>query len=107
MLTASPSLTPFGLSLGPTHPGWINLPQETLGFRRLRFSRSFSLLIPAFSLPPRPAHLTVRLRPNAERSPTPHTTRRRCKAAASVVRLSPDHYRRRTARPVSCYALFK
>ena len=57
MLTACPSLTPFGLGLGPTHPGRINLPQETLGLRRLRFSRSLSLLIPAFSLPPGPALL--------------------------------------------------
>lgn len=28
-------------------------------------------------------------------------------SGASVVHLSPDHYRRRTARPVSFYALFK
>ena len=57
MLTASPSPTPFGLGLGPTHPGRINLPQEPLDFRRIRFSRILSLLIPAFSLPPRPAIL--------------------------------------------------
>ena len=57
MFAACPSLTPCGLSLGPTHPGWINLAQETLGFRRLRFSRSLSLLIPTFSLLLRPAHL--------------------------------------------------
>jgi hypothetical protein len=57
MLAACPSLTPCGLSLGPTHPGWINLAQETLGLRRLRFSRSLSLLIPTFSLLLRPAHL--------------------------------------------------
>ena len=107
MLTACPSLTPCGLSLGPTHPGWINLPQEPLDLRRLRFSRSLSLLIPTFSLPPRPAHLTVDLQPTTERSPTPCHARRHDRAAASVVRLSPDHCRRRIARPVSCYALLK
>ena len=30
----------------------------------------FSLLMPTFSLPPRPHVLTVMLQPNAERSPT-------------------------------------
>ena len=29
ILTCCPSLTPFGLSLGSTNPGRINLPQET------------------------------------------------------------------------------
>ena len=107
ILTACPSLTPLGLSLGPTHPGRINLPQEPLGFRRLRFSRSFSLLIPTFSLPPRPAILTNDLHPTTERSPTTMPVRRPTPFRASVACLSPDHCRRRTARPVSCYALFK
>ena len=47
ILPHCPSLTPFGLSLGTTNPGRINLPQETLDFRRARFTRAFSLLIPA------------------------------------------------------------
>ena len=38
MLTRCPSLTPFGLSLGPTNPTRINLPSETLGLRRTCFS---------------------------------------------------------------------
>ena len=38
ILTGHPSLTPFGLSLGSTNPGRINLPQETLDFRRYGFS---------------------------------------------------------------------
>ena len=38
ILTESPSLTPFGLNLGSTNPGRINLPQETLDFRRYGFS---------------------------------------------------------------------
>ncbi len=47
ILTHYPSPTPFGLGLGSTNPGRINLPQETLDFRRLVFSSRFSLLIPA------------------------------------------------------------
>ena len=41
MLTNCPSPTPFGLGLGPTDPERINLPQETLGIRWMRFSRIF------------------------------------------------------------------
>ena len=51
VLTRFPSATPFGLALGPTNPERIDLAQETLGFRRTRFSRVFSLLVPAGSLP--------------------------------------------------------
>jgi hypothetical protein len=39
MLTGCPSPTPFGLGLGPTNPTRIDLPSETLDFRRTRFSR--------------------------------------------------------------------
>ena len=38
ILTGCPSPTPFGLGLGSTNPGRINLPQETLDFRRYGFS---------------------------------------------------------------------
>ena len=41
MLTGCPSPTPFGLGLGPTNPTRIDLPSETLDFRRTRFSRVF------------------------------------------------------------------
>src|SRR5207245_10285204 len=44
--------------------------QEPLGFRRAGFSPALSLLVPALSLPPRPAVLAVGLRPIAECSPT-------------------------------------
>ena len=47
MLTCCPSATPFGLALGPPNPGRIYLPQETLGFRRGRFSLPLSLLMAA------------------------------------------------------------
>ena len=70
IFTGYPSPTPFGLGLGSPNPGRTNLPQEPLGFRRADFSSAFSLLIPGFSLLPRPALLTVRLHPTAARSPT-------------------------------------
>ena len=70
ILTGCPSSTPFGLDLGSPNPGRTNLPQETLGFRRADFSSAFSLLIPGFSLLPRPAVLSIRLHPIAARSPT-------------------------------------
>jgi hypothetical protein len=50
ILTSCPSPTPRGLGLGPTNPTRINLPSEPSGFRRERFSRSLTLLMPAFSL---------------------------------------------------------
>jgi len=39
ILTGCPSPTPLGLGLGPPNPTRINLPSETSGFRRTRFSR--------------------------------------------------------------------
>ena len=45
--------------------------------------------------------LTVWLVSDHQRSPTNH----RFRSFGAI--LTPDHYRRRTARPVSCYALFK
>jgi len=68
--TVQPSPTPFGFSLGPTNLPRTNLPEEPLGFRRTGFSPVFSLLIPAFSLPPRPPLLAVWLHSTTERSPT-------------------------------------
>ena len=106
ILTGCPSPTPFGLSLGSPNPGRTNLPQETLDFRRADFSSAFSLLIPGFSLLPRPAVLTVRLHPNAARSPTTLPPEAG-KSAASVADLVPIIVGARRRRPVSCYALFK
>ena len=107
IFTGCPSPTPFGLDLGSPNPGRTNLPQETLGFRRADFSSAFSLLIPGFSLLPRPAVLTVRLHPITARSPTRCLTRRQGKFAASVSGLVPIIVGARRHRPVSCYALFK
>jgi hypothetical protein len=84
----------YPLGLGPTNPTRIHLPSETLGLRRTRFARAFSLLIPAFSLRLARGRLTASpsSRPNA---PLP---KRRglwlapgsSLATASVVGLSPD-----------------
>ena len=65
-----PSDTPFGLSLGPDLP-WADEPSPG----NLRLSMAWiltmlSLLIPAFSLLPRPALLSVCLRPTIECSST-------------------------------------
>ena len=68
MLTRFPSATPFGLALGPTNPERIDLPQETLDFRRAGFSPALSLLVPAGSLPSTPPVLAVWLQRKTERS---------------------------------------
>jgi hypothetical protein len=76
MSTGCPSPTPFGLGLGPAKPRRTNLAWETLGFRRERFSLSFSLLMPGFALRPGPRLLSVPLHswPNA---PLPRPSLRR------------------------------
>ena len=107
ILTGCPSPTAFALGLGPAKLRRTNLALETLGFRRGRFSLPFSLLVPAFSLPLRPEVVTVLLQPTVERSSTTRQARGPAAFAASVTGLRPDYYRRRNARPVSCYALFK
>jgi hypothetical protein len=87
--TVCPSATPFGLALGPAKPGRTNLPQETLDFRPERFSLSFSLLIPAFSLLHRPGLLTVSLL-SVQDAPLPPQVNLR--SAASVAGLSPVEF---------------
>ena len=90
MLTRFPSATPFGLALGPTNPERIDLPQETLGFRRTRFSRVFSLLVPAGSLPYPPPVLVGRASHSSmECSSTNRRERTLSYSAASVTDLSP------------------
>ena len=53
-----------------TNPTRTSLPWETLGFRCIGFSPMFSLLMPTFSLLPRPQVLPILLRPTTVRSPT-------------------------------------
>ena len=107
ILTRFPSPTALALDLGPTDPGRISLAQETLGLRRTGFSPVLSLLVPTFSLLPRPRLLTVTLLPNAERSPTAHSHLSDYEPAVSAICLAPLHFRRRSPRPVSYYALFE
>ena len=78
------------------------LPQESLGLRRAGFSPALSLLKPTYSLPDAPRILPDPLQCRQERSPTTP-----CGVRSFGSLLIPDHYRRRTPRPVSCYALFK
>ena len=58
ILTCCPSVTPFGLALGPTNPGTIRVALETLGLRWAGFSPAFLLLMPTFSLRNAPRWLT-------------------------------------------------
>ena len=82
-----------GLALGPTNPERTILPPEPCGFRRARFSRAFSLLIPAFALHRGPRPVPRPLRPPAD-APLPPGPRwdpsRRFGRP-----LSPEHSRRR------------
>ena len=59
--TCSPSTTSFDLALGPDLPRADQLYPGILGYSAKRILTSFSLLIPAFSLPDAPPLLTVRL----------------------------------------------
>ena len=74
---------------------------ETLVFRRAGFSPALSLLMPTFSFVTAPACLTAHLQGRHD-APLPPL---RAHGFGNV--LMPDHYPCGTARPVSCYALFK
>ena len=107
ILTCYPSSPPFGIPLGPTNPSLITIAKETLVFRREGVSPSLRLLVPAFSLRLTPPRVTPWLHRRDGRSPTTPHIRRYVTSAVSVIRLSPDHLRRKDSRPVSCYAFFK
>ena len=101
--TCFPSTTPFGLALGPDLPRADQLYPGNLRYSAVRILTLLSLLIPAFSLLIPPRILPVPLRRSLECSSTDvllHPT-------ASVLCFSPGHFRRRTSRLVSCYALFE
>jgi hypothetical protein len=92
------------LGLGPTNPERNDLAQEPLGMRCVRFSRTlrYSCRHSHF----RPLQPASRRTFVAERNaPLPITSRG--DPAASAAGLAPFHCRRRTTRPVSCYALFQ
>ena len=71
--TCCPSATPFGLTLGPDLP-WADEPSPgNLRLSTARILTLLSLLIPAFSLLPRPHVLSIMLLPTTECSSTAHT----------------------------------
>ena len=100
--TCCPSATTLVLALGPDLPRADQLYSGNLGYSAIRILTLFSLLIPAFSLPCSPQLLPVLLLP-ACNAPLPILS----DPLVSVVRFSPGHFRRRTSRPVSYYALFE
>ena len=100
--TCCPSATPLGLALGPDLPRADQLYSGNLRYSAWRIPTSISLLIPAFSLPYTPQLLTVLLR-RVCNAPLPIPS----DSSASVSCFSPGHFRRRTSRPVSYYALFE
>ena len=102
--TCCPSATLLSLALGPDLPRADQLYPGNLGYSAVRILTLLSLLIPAFSLPYAPPLLTVRLR-HLRNAPLPMHLMTH--PAASVVCFSPGHFRRRTSRLVSCYALFE
>ena len=101
--TSCPSTTTFVLALGPDLPRADQLYPGNLGYSAVRILTLLSLLIPAFSLLKRPHVLPVMLRPFKD-APLPMYL---LHPSASVVCFSPGHFRRRTSRPVSYYALFE
>ena len=100
--TCYPSTTSFDLALGPDLPRADQLYSGNLGYSAERIPTSLSLLIPAFSLPGTPQLLPVLLH-RASNAPLPYHT----VSCASVSCFSPGHFRRRTSRLVSYYALFE
>ena len=100
--TCCPSATALALTLGPDSPRADQLYPGDLGYSATRILTLFSLLIPAFSLLSTPQLLTVLLLP-ACNAPLPIFS----DSLVSVARFSPGHFRRRTSRPVSYYALFE
>ena len=100
--TCYPSTTSFDLALGPDLPRADQLYSGNLRYSAGRIPTFLSLLIPAFSLPYSPQLLPVLLLP-ACNAPLPIFS----DSLVSVARFSPGHFRRRTSRPVSYYALFE
>jgi hypothetical protein len=98
----------LSLTLGPDLP-WADEPSPgNLGFSTVKFLTSLSLLIPAFSLVPRPHVFPVVLLPVALCSPTVAASNFFSTAPHSFgMQFSPEHFRRRLTRLVSCYALFE
>ena len=101
--TCYPSTTSFDLALGPDLPRADQLYSGNLRYSAGRIPTFLSLLIPAFSLLKSPQLLPVQLLP-FKNAPLPID---QINSTASVVCFSPGHFRRRTSRLVSYYALFE
>ena len=84
----------------------IIIAKETLCFQRWGLSPHLWLLVPTFSLPYAPQNLTVLLH-SKWNALLPIVKINFYKFTPSVLRLSPDYFRRKVFRRVSCYALFK
>ena len=98
-----PSTTTLVLALGPDLPRADQLYPGNLRYSAERILTFLSLLIPAFSLLNNPQLLPVLLL-LIKNAPLPmycYIPRLRCRVSAPV------HFRRRTSRLVSCYALFE
>ena len=102
--TCCPSATHLCLALGPDSPRAEKLYPGNLGYSAWRIPTSISLLIPAFSLLNAPPLLPVRLH-SLKNAPLPMHLM--IHPAASAACFSPGHFRRRTSRLVSYYALFE
>ena len=100
--TCYPSTTTLVLALGPDLPRAVQLYSGNLRYSALKILTLISLLIPAFSLLSSPPLLPVWFHP-AYNAPLPILT----DSSASVLCFSPGHFRRRTSRLVSYYALFE
>ena len=101
--TCCPSATSLDLALGPDLPRADQLYPGNLRYSAGRIPTFLSLLIPAFSLLKSPLLLPVQLLP-FKNAPLPID---QINSTASVVCFSPGHFRRRTSRLVSYYALFE
>ena len=102
--TCYPSTTSFDLALGPDLPRADQLYSGNLGYSAGRILTVLSLLIPAFSLLNTPQLLIGTASPQL-RMLLYHLSND--KSTASVSCFSPGHFRRRTSRLVSYYALFE
>ena len=101
--TCCPSATSLDLALGPDLPRADQLYPGNLRYSAGRIPTFLSLLIPAFSLLKNPLLLPVQLL-LFKNAPLPMYF---IHSQASAVCFSPGHFRRRTSRLVSYYALFE
>eukprot|EP00831_Metopus_contortus_P037368 TRINITY_DN2943_c0_g5_i1.p1 TRINITY_DN2943_c0_g5~~TRINITY_DN2943_c0_g5_i1.p1 ORF type:complete len:346 (-),score=-62.27 TRINITY_DN2943_c0_g5_i1:565-1602(-) len=105
ILTNLPSLTPFGLSLGPDQPYIDEHRVGTLGFTANRILTCF-IATHACMLTSSRSTTPYRYGFNADQNAL-LPLELLFKSTTSVSILAPLYFRRRIARPVSCYAFFK